>query len=358
MRSTAIGTWLSPPPALVPGKLGLGSWGCRGEQGMPSQCFGGAAKGRMRAPRTQPPTPMDLPQGPPVPAVPSARGHRLHPARGVLASAPAVLASAPVCPLPRAARDLQASFARSAASPALLSPPKAGAGEPRLTPPLRSHQGKPPSPGFIPTKVKASQKEALTVSPLGPVDPSIPAGPWRKAKAVGGLGEEGCCLPSCSADETPAHRSPARPPGATCHTPGTMSPSAHPSLRPSEQGLQPAHGHGPSHPPTPTGSQVALKTQRVQDFVPICKARRAQIPAAQQVHGGGGHPHPGDVVGSEPGQHPPTCVPRGPGGPRLPCKPCGPCKAVGDKELLLESNPCVHRAKPAVQNLSWETRCG
>lgn len=368
MVSMAIGTWPSSPPALVP-QTPREAGGGRGEQGIPLQCFGGAVRGRMREPRTQPPTPMDLPQDPPVLAVPSARGHRLHPARGVLASVRATLGRdhpAPPCPLPGAARDLQASFVKSAASTSPTSPLRKQ-GQGLVTPPLRSLQGKPSSLGFIPTKVKASQQEALTVSPLGPADPSIPAGPWGKAKVGGGLGGEGCCSLSCSAGETPAHRNPAQSPRSCLSHPRDCVPISSPFPLPPpppptctscpEQGLQPAAC--PRDTALPTHQLLGgHKDPQGQGHRNHLQSTWGTSPSssflAQQAHGGGGHPHLGDMVGSEPGRHPLTCVPLGPGGPRLPCKPCGPCKAAGDEELLLESNPCTHRAKPAVQNLSWE----
>lgn len=261
MVSMAIGTWPSSPPALVP-QTPREAGGGRGEQGIPLQCFGGAVRGRMREPRTQPPAPMDLPQDPPVLAVPSARGHRLHPARGVLASVRATLGRdhpAPPCPLPGAARDLQASFVKSAASTSPTSPLRKQ-GQGLVTPPLRSLQGKPSSLGFIPTKVKASQQEALTVSPLGPADPSIPAGPWGKAKVGGGLGGEGCCSLSCSAGETPAHRNPAQSPRSCLSHPRDCVPISSPFPLPPHLHVLPRAGaaasslptgHGPSHPPAP-----------------------------------------------------------------------------------------------------------
>lgn len=109
----------------------------------------------MGPPCTQLPIPMDLPQGPPVLAAPSAQGCHLYPARRVLPSACATLARErppPPCCLPRAARHPQNSSSGSARSAA--PSPLQGQGQRPLTPPLRSLQGKPSSPGFTPARSK------------------------------------------------------------------------------------------------------------------------------------------------------------------------------------------------------------
>lgn len=155
----------------------------------------GAARGRMRAPCNQPPNPMDLPQGPPVPAVPSAQGHRLRPARGVLASAHAALGRehpAPPRPLPGAARDLQASFVMSAASIAPLSPLKAGAGTPHPT--SQVPPGKALKPGLHPHQGQsepARSSYGVSFGTSGSLHPSWTLG---KSKGSGWFGRRGMLL--------------------------------------------------------------------------------------------------------------------------------------------------------------------
>jgi len=218
----------------------------------------------MRGPHTQPPASMDLPQGPPVPAVPSAPGHHLHPARGVLASAhatPGRECPAPSRPLPRAARDLQAPLVRSATSTARLSPPKAGAGTPHPTSQV------PPAQVSSPPRSKRASKKLLRCLlwdqriPPSQLDPGEKQRWWEVWEKRGAA--------HCPALQMrPQPRGPVHgPPGAACHIPQGAHPhqltipfTPFPPTLPT--------GHSPSHTPIPPGDHKDPQGQGLHAHLP------------------------------------------------------------------------------------------
>lgn len=119
------------------------------------------------------------------------------------------------------------------------------------------HLSGPSKPRFHPHKVKARQQDALTGFPLGPADPSIPAGPWGEAKAMGGLG---CCSLPRSADQTSAHRNPAQGPrSCLSHYKGSRPHQL--TLAPCPCNTDLVHSHPPMGPQRPSGTRISHSLQ-------------------------------------------------------------------------------------------------
>lgn len=302
----------------------------------------------MRGPHTHPPIPVALPLGPPVLAVPSARVHHLCPARGVLASAHAALGRecpAPPRPLPRAARDPQASLCRSAAPHSLLK----WAGTPCPTsqvPPVKT-----PKPGLHPHQGQHEPARSSYSVSFGTSRSFHPSWTLGKSKSGGRFGRRAMLLTVrlCRRDSSPEIPCSA---SKSCLSPSRDSvpiTSPFPSPQRGLCDLQPAPCPWDTALPThsrpgghedPQGQGLCAHLQSTW----VTSASSSFL--TQQEHDGGARTPEPWWAPSQDSTHLPA-LPWGRGGHVCPASPAVPAKQRG-QGLLLEPNPCSAGAQPAV----------